>query len=565
MLSRLRSLFVSRKNRVLLSRRRGFCFERLDPKVLLAGDVGATLSEALSVGPLNPRGTISRAEAVSPETDVDMYQLEVLAGQRVGFDIDTPTNGPPGLGSYLRIFDSQGRQLAYNNDRLAPGDPPPGDNAGSDGFDSYIEYVFATEGTFFVGVSNWQHGRYNPVTGAPALGSDTRWLTGGYSLIIKDRSPPPDPDDQLSEARNLGTLATAEIKRINGITVPWDVDMYQVAVAAGTRVGFDIDTPTNGPGGVGAYLRVFDAAGVQLAANNDGRAPDDQQPLGFDSYLEYTFPQAGTYFVGVSNWQNTRYSATTGIDVMASNPAHLTGPYTLTVRNYTHFITRIPDIMGNLGWDRAQKLQQKWFAAPARTAGPGVAVPIDTNTVKMDWVLGYDRAKSAYDELLNVYANDAAKAVLKRQLESMFARTTATTIAFGNFTKNGSALHQQHVNHREVASGYAYALDELTGALGNFSFYVIPKGTATKTSNGISVTITEVGVYLRDSFDFNGDQNLGHWKTPDGVRATPWVGYTAVNNASYRDYRTATGRGGDFTVYSDVKVTALTQPNTFTL
>lgn len=34
----------------------------------------------------------------------------------------------------------------------------------------------------------------------------------------------------------------------------------------------------------------------------------------------------------------------------------------------------------------------------------------------------------------------------------------------------------------------------------------------------------------------------------------------AVNNRSFRDWRTATGRGGDFVLFSDVAVIALPRP-----
>lgn len=152
-----------------LKLRRPLHVDQLESRMLLAADVPGTLSRALDLGAVNTTAIV-RSEAVSPATDVDMYKFRVSAGQRIGFDIDTPTNGPPGLGSYLRLFDSTGRELASNNDRLAPGDPPPGPNAGANGFDSYIEYPFPASGTYFIGVSNWQHRSYNPITGSTALG-----------------------------------------------------------------------------------------------------------------------------------------------------------------------------------------------------------------------------------------------------------------------------------------------------------------------------------------------------------------------------------------------------------
>jgi Ca2+-binding RTX toxin-like protein len=139
------------------------------------------LVEATDLGALGNSRTIS--DSVADKTDVDLFKFTVTAGTTVTFDIDTPTNGPPGLGSYLRIFNSSGGELAANNDRLAPGEQP-GPNSGTDGFDSYIPLTFSTAGTYYVGVSNWQHRSYDPVSGRDALMSDPNWLTGWYQLVI---------------------------------------------------------------------------------------------------------------------------------------------------------------------------------------------------------------------------------------------------------------------------------------------------------------------------------------------------------------------------------------------
>jgi len=70
------------------------------------------------------------------------------------------------------------------------------------------------------------------------------------------------------------------------------------------------------------------------------------------------------------------------------------------------------------------------------------------------------------------------------------------------------------------------------------------------------VTITEVGVYVRDSFDFNDhSQFLGFW----GHRDTP------VNNATFREWRTKFSKGGDYEVFSDIKRVKLDSPHIVTV
>ncbi len=49
-----------------------------------------------------------------------MFRFSAVRGQTIDFDIDTIQNGPGGLGSHLRIFNSNGTELAFNNDAAAP-------------------------------------------------------------------------------------------------------------------------------------------------------------------------------------------------------------------------------------------------------------------------------------------------------------------------------------------------------------------------------------------------------------------------------------------------------------
>jgi hypothetical protein len=234
------------------------------------------------------------------------------------------------------------------------------------------------------------------------------------------------------------------------------------------------------------------------------------------------------------------------------------------------FILSVEKIMLAKGWKKAAVLQHRWFdgpenqlaGLPADGKGTKGRLSIDDKTITMEWLLSFSRAQSTYNELLSVYANDAAKKVLKGRLEQEFARTKARTITFGDFSKTGLALLAQESNFRSVEYGYYSAsnplqLDELDAALGRFSMYVVPKGTATKTPEGIDVTVSEVGVFAFDSYDFNGDQDLGWWKAPDKISALKPLfepGYTNVTNKDYQEYRKRHKRGGDFLIFSDVKV-----------
>ncbi|WP_228025272.1 PPC domain-containing protein, partial [cf. Phormidesmis sp. LEGE 11477] len=98
-----------------------------------------------------------------------------------------------------------------------------------------------------------------------------------------------------------------------------DVDFYSVVLDAGQTASFDIDTEAGeGDNGILVYtdlenvslspdteLRLFDAQGNELAANNDGAAPGEE--FSRDPFVEYTATDSGTYYVGVSQLGNRNY------------------------------------------------------------------------------------------------------------------------------------------------------------------------------------------------------------------------------------------------------------------
>lgn len=87
-----------------------------------------------------------------------------------------------------------------------------------------------------------------------------------------------------------------------------DVDLYKVNLSAGDTIKIDTDANQFGEGRkVDTWLRVFDAAGTELASNDDGAAPDEVFDSEFQSYIEFTAPADGAYYVGVSLYSNDEY------------------------------------------------------------------------------------------------------------------------------------------------------------------------------------------------------------------------------------------------------------------
>lgn len=263
-------------------------------------------------------------------------------------------------------------------------------------------------------------------------------------------------------------------------------------------------------------------------------------------------------------------------------------------------ITNIPRIMRYHGWNNGAALMSRWFSRSAQRV-PDYAPP-DTTTIKMDWILGYPGPKGVYDKIFEerVWANEAARGVLASRL-SKWGKLTGFAANFDQSKKSVTELEDEYINFRPYGGGYsgysgyygssgysgsgysgaqgasdnsnnasgvvAGGLNDLIAAIGAFTFRIVVVGSTTPVlPKGRQVTITKVGVFVRDSYDFDGFQFLGFWNDTNNSVSTlnPFSG-TGVYNSTFRDYRTKTKMGGDFLVFSDVKWTTLPTPHTFML
>jgi hypothetical protein len=249
--------------------------------------------------------------------------------------------------------------------------------------------------------------------------------------------------------------------------------------------------------------------------------------------------------------------------------------------------------MRRQGWTHGATLLDKWFSRAA-TRYPSYTAA-DTTTVTVDWVLTYPGPRAVYEKIFSeqVWANDAARKVLAARLQS-WGKLTGFQETFDQSTKAPEQLEQEYINYRTYGGGYSgysgysgssgYSggssdalntssgvsyggLNDLIATLGAFTFRIVVAGSTTPVlPKGREVTITKVGVFVRDSFDFEGFQFLGFWNdSNDTVSALNPLAGTAVFNSSFRDYRDKFHVGGDFRVFSEVKWTTLSSPHTFML
>lgn len=194
----------------------------------------------------------------------------------------------------------------------------------------------------------------------------------------------------------------------------------------------------------------------------------------------------------------------------------------------------------------------------------------------MKWVLGFDRAKRIYDNLMKerIWVNEAGKKQILERLNISHPIGTQAPYCFSLLRSDPEVAEETYVNYRKVGvldplakQGQDYdptsivELDGLLAALGRFRFRVCVAGAV----DGDRVTINKVGVCVVDSYDFEGDQDLGVWDYESKKAYIYYPGKQLVTNADFRNWRTKHQRGGDFLVYSDTKVTALERPDTFSI
>jgi hypothetical protein len=253
---------------------------------------GDTIAMAVATGLGTADGSYSHQAKIGDgqyfSKDVDMYQVNAVAGQVITIRTSVPAGGTP-FDPYVRLFDGSGNEIANGVDVL--------------------ETTISTAGTYYIGISGYGNFNYNPNIGGSAT-SYYPWETGDYLLDLTLVTPVADAvGDTIATALNtqLGPNAgiyTMPSTRIgDGLYVSRDVDMYQFRVQAGQVLTATTSLPSGGTP-VDTVLTLFDASGNMLAQVGSMTGNSDSQ-------LQYTFPSHGTYYLGVSGGPNYYYDPNT--------------------------------------------------------------------------------------------------------------------------------------------------------------------------------------------------------------------------------------------------------------
>lgn len=290
----------------------------------------------------------------------------------------------------------------------------------------------------------------------------------------------------------------------------------------------------------------------------------------------------------------------------------------------------IPGAMDRIGWPMSAKVMRKWLAGDLNYANTddgakfginqnGKPFPpnmIDTTMFKLDWILGFGRAREKYEQLVDeaIYskkANNAIAKIFRRHQPSPCYRD-AWKLCDGDMQKYHAEFQFQFVLIdaentdkfimflRGAVMPHGLLMDDLYGSLGAFSLNAAIGGFFVGMVNDrrARVEILDISLYMRDVFTFHdrkeshlggaierGSQYLGHWNkkgfviVPSAtalgeVTTGDWIMapiarngmitedgvYYPVRNRDYRDWQLEHNQGGDLILYSDRRLMRLPSP-----
>ena len=251
------------------------------------------------------------------DRDVDFYRIN--SGDAGILEISATSSSEDTVNIVTTIFDSEGNRLGVN-DQL-------------NNSDSLLRYQIAPNTDYYVGITGFGNQNFDPF----ALGSGTGGDTGSYSLNsnlipLEEAGDLIDNTIGSNEVQNIvsGETLLGNVGNDSGFIVgDTDIDIYRFVPTADATVNiraiateeFSADT----------YLRVFDANGNEIAAN------DNESNVNQGSLVQLDVTAGTEYYIGVngSSPEGQQYDPFTG---EGSAPGSQ-GNYSLSVSSGNDIVT----------------------------------------------------------------------------------------------------------------------------------------------------------------------------------------------------------------------------------
>jgi hypothetical protein len=504
---------------------------------------GAIIGPTLDGSPVNPIlgsiGIDGNSTNIG-NTDVDIYRFQLASPGNITISLGTNTSNPADFDSLLRLFDSAGNELAFNDDN------------GSSQF-SNLQATLGI-GTYYVGVSGYNNRSYNPTVAGSGIGGGT----GNYSLQFSLGNA--DPNGLISGAVDVNLGNDQEPLIFDGLigadygapVSVADVDLFKIVVPDNGTLFVDIDTPYESDY-VDSYLRFFDENGTPLVFSDTGELIESDDDLSYDragnetEFTDFLYPElvfedpfdrefynghrtdsfvAGTvsrgdvYYIGVSDYFNSDYDPTTlnGRPAIGDGGQYklevtfvnndLNGSITQSISDATLPIVNRPGIIGADGDPVTGGLSQvgnkdvDFFKVRSATAGilevditSSTSDPVDTVAFIFDGngnLLTSDDDTDDFDPLIQyqIAANQNYFVAV-----TGYGNDNFDPFALGSGT--GGDIGEYTLNSRILSSSQATVLSDNTinnGAVQNISVYQTIFDEIGK-DNGFVTGASDVDIY----------------------------------------------------------------------
>lgn len=233
------------------------------------------------------------------------------------------------------------------------------------------------------------------------------------------------------------------------------------------------------------------------------------------------------------------------------------------------------------GWTKGAALMDYWFSRASYTypdesdTNTGL-LPYNDKIITLEWAKNFSSVNDEYTEAWSnkKYATSKVKEYVQSVLQDKGAFSkNKSPFKFGNLSQSVNEINSGdfYVQNIAVNTTNVFSdLDDMVAALANLSFRFAVEGKVVfkktqETYYGLggdedvyTVIIEKAGLYIRDSYDFIGSQDLGCWnmKTNKSAKSCFFSGddFHDVSNSTFREWRDKNSMGGDFLVFSDLEV-----------
>jgi len=274
-----------------------------------------------------------------------IYRFEALTGFQYEFSTEIATPSMPKVDTFLRLFDSQGNQLAINDDGVEPGSF------------SVLTYRPTKGGTYYIGLSLFSTKNY--ILSPSKLRGDPSNAAGIVTFHVKATDPLDIGGSTISASDIPASFFVGgSFKTAQSLSDKNDVDLYKVTLDAYESIiistGF---SSISGGRKVDTYLRLFSNQGREVLSSDDGGG-------GNYAKLSFTSKTGGVYYFAVSSTLNRDYS----LGSAPLNPARFGGDYALSVTRTATFPALRDDTQDSPGTHYLEvnyrALDGTWFVLP---------------------------------------------------------------------------------------------------------------------------------------------------------------------------------------------------------